>query len=104
MDRSEALYGTHARDRPAALQACCLREMLRSLKPMPGSAKTAPVRGRLSKAREPVLVYLSTSSVKTSRALDPRPAGDYKIKPHKLANGISASWKFDFLLVLVPSS
>ncbi len=96
------LLGALARDRPAGLPGCCLREMLRSLKPTPENAKTAPVQPP-SKALELMRVYQSISNVMTE-ILDRWPEADCEIRPHKLAallvDCISASWKLDFLFSL----
>jgi len=61
--------GAPARDRPAGLPRCCRHEMLRSWKPMPENAKTAPAQPRL-KAPGPICVQRSTSNGETTRILD----------------------------------
>jgi hypothetical protein len=94
--------GALERDRPPGLPGCYLRQMLRSLKPMPENAKTAPVQPP-SKALELRRVYQSISNVQTTSILDRWPEAYCEIRPHKFAalfDCISASWKLDFLFSL----
>jgi hypothetical protein len=104
MGLSETLLWRARAEQPVALLGCCLREMLRSLKPMPESAKTTPVQP-LSKALEPIGVYQSISNVETTRALDRQSEIDCQIRPHELRLHLSVafwlhgSWNSSVVLV-----
>ena len=55
--------GAHAQNRPAELRACCLCEMLRWLKPMPGNARILLMHP-LSTALGSIPLYQSSPNVK----------------------------------------